>query len=95
MAARKRYGPLTNKEHGTLNLETAEFIRYYANKWRRKSIFQVLLQYRAAKYQDLFNFSQQVTKLLQSVEENNNCGVSRFISIIKMLFTFFINLTWK
>lgn len=59
MAVRKVYGPLINK-HGDLNEETATFLRYYINKWKSKTIFQILLQYRAARIQDLYNFSQQV-----------------------------------
>lgn len=57
---RKAYGPLINKSTGKIDEETAEFLRKYAAKWRSRSIFQVLLQYRALKYQDLVNFSQQV-----------------------------------
>lgn len=30
-------------------------------RWKSRSIFQVLLQYRAVRYQDLVHFSQQVT----------------------------------
>lgn len=58
--ARKKYGPLVNKESGLLDKETAEFLRPFAKKWKNKSVFQVLLQYRSAKYQELVNFSQQV-----------------------------------
>lgn len=43
-----------------LDKDAKEFIQYYCKKWRAKTIFQVLLQYRAVRYQDLFNFSQQV-----------------------------------
>lgn len=62
MAARKIHGPLINKDK-TINIETANFIRYYARKWKSKTIFQILLQYRAARYHDLFNFSQQVLNI--------------------------------
>lgn len=40
--------------------ETKNFVMYYSRKWRSKSMFQVLLHYRAARYQDLVHFSQQV-----------------------------------
>jgi 5-methylcytosine-specific restriction endonuclease McrBC GTP-binding regulatory subunit McrB len=51
------------KETGSkdeMNKETKDFIKFYCNKWRSSSIFQVLLRYRAARYQDLVHFSQQV-----------------------------------
>lgn len=57
---RKAYGPLINKSTGKIDVETAEFLRRFAKRWRSRSIFQVLLQYRAIRYQDLVNFSQQV-----------------------------------
>lgn len=59
-AVRKNYGPLMNSKTGKVDAATANFIVSYARKWRAKTIFQVLLQYRAARYQDLVNFSQQV-----------------------------------
>lgn len=59
-AARKKYSPLINNKTGELELETAQFIRCFAAKWKNRSIYQVLLQYRAARYLDLVNFSQQV-----------------------------------
>lgn len=40
-------------------------IKFYSKKWRSKSIYQVLLQYRAARYQDLVQLSQQVFKKLR------------------------------
>ncbi|ALC38813.1 ninaC [Drosophila busckii] len=52
--------PLVNEKSGQLNENTADFIRPYAKKWREKSIFQVLLHYRAARFQDFVNLSQQV-----------------------------------
>lgn len=58
--ARKKYGPLINKESGLLDKETAEFLQPFAKKWKNKSLFQVLLQYRSAKHQDFVNFAQQV-----------------------------------
>lgn len=58
---RKEVGPLLKGEMGQ---ETKDFIKFYCSKWRLKSMFQVLLWYRAARYQDLVQFSQQVlTKL--------------------------------
>lgn len=57
---RQKYGPLLNLKTGQIDNETATFIRTYAKRWKEKSIFQVLLHYRAARYQDLVNLSQQV-----------------------------------
>lgn len=48
--SRKQLGPLTNA-NGTIDFKTAKFIEPYAMKWKNKSLFQVLLQYRAAKFQ--------------------------------------------
>lgn len=56
-----------NEPYEDLDKETKEFIRFYCKKWKAKSIFQVLLQYRAARYQDLFSFSQQVHLYNQNV----------------------------
>ncbi|XP_014215430.1 neither inactivation nor afterpotential protein C isoform X2 [Copidosoma floridanum] len=63
---RKEVGPLLSKD---LNLDpdTMDMMRYFGSKWRSKSIFQVLLQYRAARYQDLVHFCQQVHLYNQSV----------------------------
>ncbi|XP_062548294.1 neither inactivation nor afterpotential protein C [Armigeres subalbatus] len=58
--ARKKFCPLINERTGKLDNETAEFLKPFAIRWRTKSMYQVLLQYRAARYQDLVNFSQQV-----------------------------------
>ncbi|XP_055920524.1 neither inactivation nor afterpotential protein C isoform X1 [Eupeodes corollae] len=57
---RQKYGPLYNEKTGQINEATANFVRNYAKKWRERSIFQVLLHYRAARFQDLVNLSQQV-----------------------------------
>ncbi|XP_023317073.1 neither inactivation nor afterpotential protein C isoform X2 [Trichogramma pretiosum] len=64
--ARKEVGPLLSKD---LNLdpETEDMMRYFCNKWRSKSIYQVLLHYRAARYHDLVQFSQQVHLYNQAV----------------------------
>jgi len=43
-----------------MSQETKNFIKFYCSKWRSKSIFQVLLQYRAARHQDFVQLSQQV-----------------------------------
>ena len=58
--ARKKYRPLINDRTGKLDAETAEFMKPFVYRWRKKSMYQVLLQYRAARYQDLVNLSQQV-----------------------------------
>ncbi|XP_034933693.1 neither inactivation nor afterpotential protein C isoform X2 [Chelonus insularis] len=56
-AVRKEMGPVLK---GEFDENTKQFIEYYSSKWKSKSIFQVLLQYRAARYQDLVQFCQQV-----------------------------------
>ncbi|XP_043670504.1 neither inactivation nor afterpotential protein C isoform X3 [Vespula pensylvanica] len=56
-AVRKEMAPLMK---GEMDQETKDFIKFYSSKWRSKSIFQVLLRYRAARFQDLVQFSQQV-----------------------------------
>lgn len=56
---RRKYGPLLTA-NGTIDINTCRFIRQYAKKWKARTIFQTLLLYRAAKYQDLVNLSQQV-----------------------------------
>ncbi|XP_016842665.1 neither inactivation nor afterpotential protein C isoform X2 [Nasonia vitripennis] len=63
---RKEVAPLLSQD---LNLdpETMDMMRFYTSKWRYKSIFQVLLHYRAARYQDLVHFSQQVHLYNQAV----------------------------
>lgn len=52
-----------NAKTGQIDIATSTFIRTYAQRWKAKSIFQVLLHYRAARYQDLVNLSQQVRTL--------------------------------
>ncbi|XP_020292574.1 neither inactivation nor afterpotential protein C isoform X2 [Pseudomyrmex gracilis] len=61
---RKEMGPLIK---GEMDQETKDFIKFYYTKWRSKSIFQVLLRYRAARYQDLVQLSQQVHLYNQSI----------------------------
>lgn len=63
---RKAYGPLI-KSTGQIDEVTASFLKRFAMKWKSRSIFQVLLQYRAVRYQDLVHFSQQVHIYNQSV----------------------------
>lgn len=57
---RQKYGPLLNSTTGKIDLETSKFIRPFAKRWLAKSIFQILLLYRSARYQDLVNLTQQV-----------------------------------
>ncbi|XP_046386617.1 neither inactivation nor afterpotential protein C isoform X2 [Ischnura elegans] len=45
---------------------TVNFIREFCHRWKAKSIFQVLLHYRAARRQDLVYYSQQVHLYNQS-----------------------------
>lgn len=49
-----------SQEYDSLNNETINFIKPYALKWKNNSLFHVLMQYRAARIHDLFNFAQQV-----------------------------------
>lgn len=56
---RKETAPLLGK--GKMDPETMDMMKFYSSKWRSKSVFQVLLRYRAARYQDLVQFSQQVS----------------------------------
>ena len=51
--------PVLGKEK--MSQETMDMMKFYSSKWRSKSMFQVLLRYRAARYQDLVQFSQQVS----------------------------------
>lgn len=64
---RKETGPLLGKEK--MSPETMDMMKFYSSKWRSKSVFQVLLHYRAARYQDLVQFSQQVSDLYDFHEE--------------------------
>lgn len=57
---RQKYGPLLNEKTGQIDQETAVFVKTYAKRWRAKTLFQVLLHYRAARFLDLVNLSQQV-----------------------------------
>lgn len=54
---RKDIRPLLKEE---MSEETKDFIKFYCSRWRSKSMFQVLLRYRAARYQDFVQLSQQV-----------------------------------
>ncbi|KAK5646208.1 hypothetical protein RI129_004672 [Pyrocoelia pectoralis] len=58
-AYRSYYG---RKHHklSPLDNDTTKLASHFFNKWRRKSVYQILLQYRASQYQDLYNLSQQV-----------------------------------
>lgn len=60
---RKAYKPLLSKSTDEIDEDTAAFLKRFAMKWKSRSIFQVLLQYRAMRYQDLVYFSQQVNFL--------------------------------
>lgn len=57
---RKQYGPLICSKTGKLDATTADFIRPFIQRWKMRSIYQVLLQYRAARHMDLVQFMQQV-----------------------------------
>lgn len=55
---RKINGPLINQKTGKIDIATAKFIEPFAARWKKKSIFQILLQYRSIRHMDLVNFSQ-------------------------------------
>lgn len=55
---RKIYGPLIDARTGKIDMATARFIEPFATRWKKKSIFQVLLQYRSIRHLDLVNFAQ-------------------------------------
>lgn len=55
---RKEYAPLIDKKTGKIDPSTAKFIEPFAKRWKEKSIFQILLQYRSTRHMDLINFSQ-------------------------------------
>lgn len=55
---RKLYGPLINSKTGKIDIATAKFIEPFAARWKKKSMFQILLQYRSIRHMDLVNFSQ-------------------------------------
>ncbi|KAL5282534.1 MYO3A family protein [Megaselia abdita] len=69
---RQKYGPLLNEKTGQIDTITASFVHAYAAKWKKKSIFQVLLLYRAAKYKDFVNLTQQVHIYNQRVTSVQN-----------------------
>lgn len=77
---RKEMGPLLK---GEMDQETKDFIKFYYSKWRLKSMFQVLLWYRAARYQDLVQFSQQVHLYNQSIMAVLN-ETNKFVSLEKI-----------
>lgn len=74
---RQKYGPLLNAKTGQIDIATSNFIKTFAKRWREKSIFQVLLHYRAARYQDLVSLTQQIHIYNQAtvaqLKANNDC----------------------
>ncbi|XP_029034013.2 neither inactivation nor afterpotential protein C isoform X2 [Osmia bicornis bicornis] len=64
-AVRKEMAPQLGK--GPIDPQMMDMMKFYSSKWRSKSIFQVLLRYRAARYQDLVQFSQQVHLFNQAI----------------------------
>lgn len=74
---RKIYGPLINQKTGKIDIATAKFIEPFAARWKRKSIFQILLQYRSIRHMDLVNFSQQVhiynQRMVTGLTTTSNC----------------------
>ncbi|KAK4879246.1 hypothetical protein RN001_007392 [Aquatica leii] len=73
-AYRNYYGRKTGYGTEKIDNDSKKLIRYFYTKWRSRSIYQVLLQYRASQYQDLYNLSQQVHLYNQYViNELNSC----------------------
>lgn len=74
---RKQYGPLICAKTGKLDATTAEFIRPFLKRWKMRSMYQVLLQYRAARHMDLVQFMQQVhifnQLILASLTKTSQC----------------------
>lgn len=75
---RQKYGPLLNEHTGKMDLETSKFIRPFVKRWQAKSIFQVLLLYRSARYQDLVNLTQQV-RVIPLTHTHLKLSLSKFI----------------
>ena len=75
---RKKYGPLISQS-GRIDIATAKFIEPFAARWKKKSMFQVLLQYRSIRHMDLVNFSQQVhiynQRMATGLAATQNCIV--------------------
>jgi myosin III len=69
---RKIYGPLIDAKTGKIDMATAKFIEPYAIRWKRKSIFQILLQYRSIRHLDLVNFAQVENLNLLKIYKNND-----------------------
>lgn len=57
---RKSY-PHFAKDYAVLDKDACQFIQPFADKWRKNSLFHVLVLYRSTNIQDSFNFSQQVS----------------------------------
>lgn len=74
---RKQYGPLICSKTGKLDATTADFIRPFVKRWKMRSLYQVLLQYRAARHMDLVHFMQQVhiynQLLVTSLTKTSQC----------------------
>lgn len=72
---RKELGPLVKTTTGKLDEESTLFMRRWYKKWKAKTIFQVLLMYRAAKHQELVYFCQQAhlfnINFISNLESNN------------------------
>lgn len=68
---RKLFGPLINQKTGKIDIATAKFIEPFAARWKKKSIYQILLHYRSIRHMDLVNFSQvRIIPLLSVINEN-------------------------
>ncbi|XP_076658174.1 STKc_myosinIII_N_like and MYSc_Myo21 domain-containing protein ninaC isoform X2 [Halictus rubicundus] len=76
---RKETAPLLGKTQ--MSPETMDMMKFYSSKWRSKSMFQVLLRYRAARYQDLVQFSQQVHLFNQAIVATLEATNERTVSL--------------
>lgn len=81
VACRKAYPAIVTQQYTRLDEDTCRFIKFFAKKWKAMSIFQVLLQYRAARYYDMFNLSQQVINplIIQYVHRSNYGILGAFV----------------
>lgn len=80
-SALKKIQELSLQDYELLSEEQYDFVKPFAKKWKNKSIFNVLLQYRARRIQDSFNFAQQVSKTRKS-EKGRNKNMCRSICTI-------------
>ncbi|XP_046675327.1 neither inactivation nor afterpotential protein C isoform X3 [Homalodisca vitripennis] len=80
--ARKEYGPRIGSGQGEqLSKDVALVMKQYCRKWKAKSLFQVLLMYRAAKHQETVYMSQQVHLYNQNAVSAMQIGNKERVSL--------------